>query len=341
MYIAENNCRTQGLRKAHINAITADRYKLNKSVKELKKLDASKRLARRFTDIKYYGGSLKSFWNKVKKFGKKVWNSAKKVAKVVYKPVKWGLKTLQKEPIATLVSKGADAVGAAVGVPAMGKIVSTAIKGADSVTDVIENLVHGITEKNPNVTVQEAKKLVTTVKDVVDDVGKQMGQENASQEIVNKIKDQGQKVLNKLPTLIKNEGYDKVEKAAGYLPFIDPKTYTKKERTGKGGKILKPAHRFVKPKIVTKYQKIFEKYGVPKYNPDAVGEVGGRLFLGGRFDLGGAKKEEVRECGMPNPLYKVGKAEKKKKLSEEVKDGVKGGASKESLLDILRSRVDK
>jgi uncharacterized protein YoxC len=341
MFISQNNCKTQGLRKAYINAITTDRYKLNKGIKELKKLDASKRLARRFTDIKYYGGSLKSFWNKVKKFGKRVWEGIKRTNRNLWRPMKWTLKTLQKEPIKTLVEKGATALGSAVGVPGMGQIVSTAIKGADNITDILENVVKGITEKNPNVTVQEAKKLVNGVRDVVDDVGKQLGKDNASQEVIDKIKEQGQQVINKLPTLIKHEGYDKVSQAAGYLPFLDAKTYKEKERTGKGGRVLEPMKRFVKPKIITKYQALFDKHGIPKYSPDVVGRVGGRMFIGG------AKKKSEEGCGIPNPYTKEELAEMKnhkdewKKKASDGKSGRMGGESKESLLDVLRSRLNK
>lgn len=361
MFISQNNCKTQGLRKAYINAITSDRYKLNKGVKELKKLDASRRLARRFTDIKYYGGSFKSFLSKVKGFGKRIWESAKNVTKNMYKPVKGVIKILQKEPVKSLVEKGANAVGSAFGVPGLGKIVSTAVKGADSISDILESVIKAITEKNPNVTVQEAKKLVNEVRNVVDDVGSQLGKDNVSEEVIKKIKEQGQQVLQKLPTLIKHEGYDKVEQAAGYLPFLDAKTYKEKERTGKGGRVLEPMKRFLKPKIVTKYQHIFDKYGIPKYSPDVVGKVGGRMFMGGK------KSKIVNECGrmgngvggMPNPksieermTKELGRkptdeefSEKWNKISKSTQKamyGKKGGAeSKESLLDILKSRLNK
>jgi hypothetical protein len=369
MFISQNNCKTQGLRKAYINAITSDRYKLNKGVKELKKLDASRRLARRFTDIKYYGGSFKSFLSKVKGFGKRIWESAKNVTKNMYKPVKGVIKILQKEPVKSLVEKGANAVGTAFGVPGLGKIVSTAVKGADSISDILESIVKAITEKNPNVTVQEAKKLVNEVRNVVDDVGSQLGKDNVSEEVIKKIKEQGQQVLQKLPTLIKHEGYDKVEQAAGYLPFLDAKTYKEKERTGKGGRVLEPMKRFLKPKIVTKYQHIFDKYGIPKYSPDIVGKVGGRMFMGGKKiknnECGrmgnGISDKAGRMGGMPNPksieehmTKELGRkptdeefSERWNKISKSTQKAMygkkKGGAeeSKESLLDILKSRLNK
>ena len=361
MFISQNNCKTQGLRKAYINAITSDRYKLNKGVKELKKLDASKRLARRFTDIKYYGGSFKSFLSKVKGFGKRIWESAKNVTKNMYKPVKGVIKILQKEPVKSLVEKGANAVGTAFGVPGLGKIVSTAVKGADSISDILESVIKAITEKNPNVTVQEAKKLVNEVRNVVDDVGSQLGKDNVSEEVIKKIKEQGQQVLQKLPTLIKHEGYDKVEQAAGYLPFLDAKTYKEKERTGKGGRALEPMKRFLKPKIVTKYQHIFDKYGIPKYSPDVVGKVGGRMFMGGRMGNGvggkrGLSNEEMEEykkrkeqkqfrVGVDKDGYAIspqGFEKKRKDMEKKAKGGECGGSeSKESLLDILKSRLNK
>lgn len=364
MFISQNNCKTQGLRKAYINAITSDRFKLNKGIKELKKLDASKRLARRFTNIKYYGGGFKSFLSKVKNFGKRIWESAKNVTHNMYRPIKGVIKIMQKEPVKSIVEKGADALGSAFGVPGMGKIVSTAVKGADNITDIIESIIKGITEKNPNVSIQEAKKLVNEVRNVVDDVGKELGKENVSDEVIKKMKEQGMEVLKKLPTLIKHEGYDNVEKAAGYLPFIDPKTYKEKERTGKGGRVLDPMRRFLKPKIITKYQHIFDKYGIPKYSPDIIGKVGGRMFLGGRMGNGvGGKpnpytKEQMEEYkrrkedfekklrkGIDKDGYAVspeGYAKKMKDREKKAKSGECGGyESKESLLDVLKSRLNK
>ena len=60
MYIPQNSCKTQGLRKAYINSLTNDRHY---SIKQIRNID--KNLARTYTNAKYYGGSLKSFWNKV------------------------------------------------------------------------------------------------------------------------------------------------------------------------------------------------------------------------------------------------------------------------------------
>ena len=107
--------------------------------------------------------------------------------------------------------------------------------------------------------------------------------------------------------------------------------------------------RFTKPKIVTKYQNIFDKHKIPKYSPDVVGKVGGRMFMGGK------KVKKENECGkMGNGISdsKAGRmgngiSDKKSKggesqaLRRSSNNECGGAESKESLLDILKSRLNK
>ena len=138
-------------------------------------------------------------------------------------------------------------------------------------------------------------------------------------------------LYNKLPSLVKSEGVEKVQKAAGYLPFIDGSTMTTTEREGKGGRALAPKIRFKKPLFVTKQRELFKKLGVPDYDAEVVGKVGGALFkTKGKspFDkvLDKAKEHkdkinylksgevpEAKECGRSGRLNLGGESEAEQK----------------------------
>ena len=169
MFISQQCCKTQGLRKAYINSLTNDRHY---NIKSLKKLD--KDLARTYTNTKYYGGSLKTFWNKAKKFGKRILDSAVTVTKNMYKPAKWIIKTIStNDTVKGLVSKAADALGATLGVPGLGKMVTTAITAANNISDKMENIFEKIIEKNPNATKDEIKKLFEMTKEEIMNISNQ------------------------------------------------------------------------------------------------------------------------------------------------------------------------
>ena len=272
MYIARNCCKTQGLRKAYINSTRGDR---NYNLKTLRSLD--KTLARKYTDTKYYGGSLKSFWKGVKKFGKRIINSAVNTTRNMYKPAKWIIKTVNKsDGLKNVINGVGNAIGSTVGVPGLGKMITTGLGAADKISDGIENVIKNIKDKNPGLAMDEIKHIVGNVKNTVDDV---VSQTNISDEEKQKIKDKTQNVYDKLPDVIKDVGYSKAVKAAGYLPFLDPATLKTTERTGKGGAILKPKYRFIKPKIITEHKESFSR--LPLYDPKIVGEVGGRMYMSG------------------------------------------------------------
>lgn len=188
MFISQQCCKTQGLRKAYINSLTNDRHY---NIKSLKKLD--KDLARTYTNTKYYGGSLKTFWNKAKKFGKRILDSAVNVTKNMYKPAKWVIKNIAtNDTIKNLVSKAADALGATVGVPGLGKMVVTALTAANNITDKIENIFEKIVEKNPNATKDEIKKLFEMTKEEIMNISNQTNitpeQKKKVEEALSKIK---------------------------------------------------------------------------------------------------------------------------------------------------------
>lgn len=268
MLISQNCCRTQGLRKAYLNSMTNERHY---NIKALRKLD--KKLASTFTNTKYYGGSWKSFWGKVKGFGKRVLSVAKKI----YPYASKALKFVAKNPVAQ---------AAISAIPKVGPVIAEALKGADNVKDIVEKVIQAIMNKNPQTTYQEAKKIVDTVKDVADNVIDKMP-EGADKDKYHKNVDN---LYNKLPSLVKSEGVDKVQKAAGYLPFLDGSTMTTTERQGKGGRALAPKIRFKKPLFITKQKEIFKKLGVPDYDAEIVGKVGGALY-----------SKAGRLGGMPNP----------------------------------------
>lgn len=267
MYIPQNSCKTQGLRKAYINSLTNDRHY---SIKQIRNID--KNLARAYTNTKYYGGSLRGFWNKVKKFGKHILTSAVNTTRNLYKPTKWIINKLANSKTAeSVINSVGNAVGAAVGVPALGTMINTGLKSADTISDSIENIIKNIMNKNPSLTIQEVKNLINKVKTTTENV---VNSTNISQEEKDKVKDNVNKIYNKLPDVIKNVGIKKVDEAAGYLPVIDFKTIKERELKGKGGAIKKE-FRVNKPMIITKYKELFKN--LPNYNAKTVGTVAGAI----------------------------------------------------------------
>lgn len=261
MYIPANNYITPGLRVSFIHSLHNDK---SYSIKNLRKID--ERLARDYSQTQLYGGSFKSFWKKVSNIGKKVLNAPSKIASKIYPFMKKGIDFLAKNDTAQDIIKS---------IPKAGPIISEGVKQLSKITDTTDKIIENIRNKNPSVAFNEAKNLVTNVRDAVKDVSDKA---NISDEQKQKIKDNTDKVYNALPSLIKSEGLEKVEKAAGYLPFLDSATMKITERTGKNGGALKPRIRFTKPRIITQHADIFKKHKIPDYNPEIIGTVGGVLF---------------------------------------------------------------
>lgn len=257
MFISQINCKTQGLRKAFINSMTNDRHY---NIKTLKKLD--KNLAKTYTNTKYYGGSLKSFWNKVKRFGKNVLNAPAKIMSKIYPWMKKGIDKLDASTVAkNLLEK----------VPIIGPAIPAAIHGLKEITDNVDVLIKEIKEKNPGASIQQIKEIVRKIMNTFNEVKEKVPEEDRKI-----IKDNVDKVLRKLPDVIKKEGVAKVDKAAGYLPYLDKSSMKIEERTGKGGRVLAPKIRFIKPNIINKYKDVFSK--LPAYDAKLIGEVGGAIY---------------------------------------------------------------
>lgn len=260
MYIPANNYITPGLRVSFIHSLHNDK---GYSIKNLRKID--ERLARDYSQTQLYGGSFKSFWKKVGQIGKKVLNAPAQIASKIYPAMKKGIDFLAKNETAkNLISA----------IPKAGPIINEGIKHLSKITDVTDKIIENIRNKNPSVAVNEAKNLVTGIRDAVKDV---TDKTTISEEQKKKIKDNADKVYNALPSVIKSEGLEKVQKAAGYLPFLDPATMKVMERTSKKGGVLKPKIRFTKPKIITEYKDVFKKF--EPYNPETVGVIGGKVFF--------------------------------------------------------------
>lgn len=230
------------------------------NIKSLKKLD--KDLAKTYTNTKYYGGSLKSFFKKVGRFTKKVLNAPAKIASKIYPWMKKGIDALDKNDTAKkLLEK----------VPIVGPALPAVVHGLKDITDNVDVLIKNIKEKNPGASVQQIKEIIKKITGTFNDVKDKIPEEDKKI-----IKDNVDKVLKHLPDIIKKEGVAKVDKAAGYLPYLDKSTMKNEERTGKGGRVLAPKIRFTKPSIINKYKEVFSK--LPPYDAKAVGEVGGALF---------------------------------------------------------------
>lgn len=283
MYISQINCKTQGLRKAFINSMTNDRHY---NIKSLKKID--KDLARTYTNTKYYGGSLKSFFKKVGSFAKKVLNAPAKIASKIYPWMKKGIDKLDSNStVKNLLTN----------VPIVGPAIPAAIHGLKDITDNVDVLIKNIQEKNPGASVQQIKEIIKKITGTFNDVKDRIPEEDKKI-----IKNNVDKVLKHLPDLIKKEGVAKVDKAAGYLPYLDGSTMKTEEREGKGGRVLAPKIRFMKPLIINKHRDVFSK--LPAYDAKAVGEVGGALFSAPRK---GKEEKKEKECGeVTTPAAKVG-----------------------------------
>lgn len=282
MYISRLSAKTQGLRKAFINAQENDRHY---NIKSLRSID--KGLARKYTDAKYYGGSLKSFWEGAKKFGKRILNSAVETTKNMYKGPKMLINAIANSDTAkNVISKVGNAVGSSFGVPTLGTMINTGISSANSITDMIENIIKNIKNKNPQLAVNDIKNVINKVKDTTEEITKQT---NLKDEEKQKVLDNVKKIYDKLPDVIKSEGLNKVDKAAGYLPFVDVNTLKaveKKTKSKTGGMINKQAWKITKPVIIRHYKTIFDK--LPKYEPQVVADVAAGVY-GGRLTLSGSE----------------------------------------------------
>jgi hypothetical protein len=261
MYIPANNYVSEGLRINYIHSLHNDKAY---SIKRLRKID--ERLAREYAQTQLYGGSLKSFWNKVVKIGRKVLQAPAQISAKIYPYMRKGIKFLGKNEIAQ------NLLGA---IPKVGPALQEGAKQLDSAMSHVDKILESIRNKNPSVSVKEAKDLINSIQSGVKEV---TNKTNISEDEKQRINSNVDKIYNALPSVIKSEGLSAVQQAAGYLPYLDPSTMKVMERTSKSGGALKPRVRFTKPKIITLNKEIFKKLNFPEYKPDVVGNVGGAVY---------------------------------------------------------------
>lgn len=260
----------------------------NVNIKKLKMLD--KQIAREFINGKYHGGRLYlgkgfgSWFKKVKRFSKKAFN---KVIKPAYKKIiKPGLNFLtQNETGKALVNTVSNVMSqAAEMVPVVGPVIAPIVKkelptvlgAADNITTAAENIVKSIKEKNPQITVQQSKDILNTIKNTY----------NSLNEDVKKIKEeQTKKAIESLPETIKAEGFEAVMKAAPFLPIVDLATLKEEQSQGRGGKI-KLTYKIRKPKGADQ---------LGKYSAPIVARVAGRIFLSGEVNKSGSCDKHVMD----------------------------------------------
>lgn len=248
------------------------------NVKKLKKLN--RMLAAQYINARYHGGRLylgkgvgswlKNAYHKTKRFAKAAFN---KVIKPAYtKVIKPGLNFLTKNELGKAITKTAsDVIGSAVSAipvvgavagPVVSKSLPTVLESADNITTAAENVIKSIRDKNPQVTISQAKEVVNTIKNTY----------NTLNEEAKKVKaEQMKQIDDNIADAIKAEGFASVLKAAPFLPLVDLTTLRQEEGTTKGGKV-KQAYKIRKPTGA-------DKYG--KYSAPIVARVCGRIFLGG------------------------------------------------------------
>lgn len=265
----------------------------NVNIKKLRMMD--KQIAQDFVNGKYHGGRLymgRGFGSWLKKSFKKIGNFAKKAFNKVIKPayqkvIKPGLNFLTKNEIGKSITSGASKIiGSAVSAipvvgPIAGPVVSntlpSVLESVNNITDAAESVVQGIKDKNPQVSINQAKEIVGTIKKTYNTLSDEAKKAKA---------EQMKKVEQKLPETIKAEGFEAVMKAAPFLPIVDLSTLREEQTPGRGGK-LKTTYKIRKPKGADQ---------LGKYSAPIVARVAGRMFLSGEVPgLIADVKEEVKE----------------------------------------------
>lgn len=296
----------------------------NLNLKYLKQLDSN--LSRNYAEYKMMGGSIKSFFQKVNNFGKKVLSAMPRVSKVLHNVTGKVLNALNTPTGKAIVDKIGDMVnGVAPGVGTIIKrIPEVAKKGYDGLTDII-NKIH---EHAPQVSIEQATNLVkdiyNTSKNIYTDYKdekqkadeKKKEDEKNKEELNKKALEETKDIAEKLTDVIKEEKGEVsagLMKSAKYLPImrlVNP-VYTKKSK--EGGMIDLPIPRYTKPSTLIK--RYLGEEANKNYPTAAVNKYAGRLFLAGK-------------CS--GRLYLAGKDEKEPTTR---KTGLKG----KSLLDKLRN----
>ena len=242
-------------------------------------------------DSKYGGGKI---WQKIKRFGKRVYN---KVIKPVAKVVKKIVDVAANNPLiqAGITTVG-NALGSVVGVPMVGSIVSSSIKGADQVIDSAEKIVTDLRNKKLNT--QEIKNIMNTIKDQVTQAKQQLNDKNENKKLDEKVKtlesnlqvnkdnltaeDVNKAVsagfifynpINKQP-IPKYAGRIKLSGRVNLGGQLNPKVWNllKKPRGPKGSKIMSKPRIHNVPSQVYKVNPVFEKNQILSQVPENINQ---------------------------------------------------------------------
>lgn len=288
----------------------------NLNLKYLKRLDSG--LAKNYSDYKMMGGSLKSFFGKIGKFGRKVLSSMPAISKALHSITGKALNFLTSDTGKAIVDKIGTAINSAI--PGLGTVIKQGVpllkKGYDGLTELINN----IHNQNPGVSIDQATQLVKDIyntsqniyKDYKDDRQKAQDQKESEQKTAEqKALEQTKEITDKVNDIIKDEGKQEISagllKSAKYLPLftlVNP-VYTKKSKDGGMVKLDIPI--FKKPTELIKKYVPNGPIAVKEYPTAAIKKYAGRLFLAGQCGTSATKNDSGRLYlgGLPNPLTKT------------------------------------
>lgn len=278
----------------------------NLNLKYLKRLDSG--LAKNYSDYKMMGGSLKSFFGKIGKFGRKVLSSMPAISKALHTITGKALNFLTSDTGKSIVDKIGNAINSAI--PGLGTVIKQGVpllkKGYDGLTELINN----IHNQNPGVSIDQATQLVKDIYNTSQNIYKDY--KDDKQKAEEKALEQTKEITNKVNDIIKEEGKQEISagllKSAKYLPLftlINP-VYTKKSKDGGMVKLDIPV--FKKPTELIKKFVPNGPVAVKEYPTAAIKKYAGRLFLSGECGTSAIKNNDSGRLylgGLPNPLTKT------------------------------------
>lgn len=273
-----------------------------------------------FMEGKRRGGSLKSFFKKV---GSKIGRIGKKI----YEGVKTGVNWLQNnetgkkvkdavKKVLTTVVPYIPAVGPAIA-PFVDPAIDGTLKVVDEGTKLFDKLVEDIKNKNPGASVEDIKDIVNQVKHTYNTVKDSKIVDKVSEALKNRVDENMKDISKKLPDAVKAEGLYDVLKTARYLPLLDRRTIKAEEKQKKGG-MISTVYKIRKPG--KEIRMILGERGDKEYSPLKVAKVAGRIYLGGRFKLGGRAFLNESETEKTSNYGSSNETSKAIKLSEALKN---------------------
>lgn len=339
------------LYKPHLNSYhsISTVHLRNLNIKNLKRLDS--RLAKNYADYKRMGGgSLKSFLGKVGRFGRKVLNAMPAISRKLHALTGKALTWLNTDTGKAIVDKLAKAAETGLKLPGISNIIKKIPEVAKEGFDRLTEIVQGIKEKNPGVSVEQATQLVKDIYNTSKNIY------NEYQDSKKKAEEETAKIADKLSDVIKEEGKQEISaglmKAGKYLPLfslVNP-VYVKKSKDG--GMIKLPVPKFKKPSDLIK--KYISEQAVKDYPTAAVNKYAGRLYLAGM--CGPTPENEPRAMatvkGSKSGRLYLGGEDEIQNVDNKFKKGIKqspeteksfsagkskGSSKGKSLLDKLRN----